>query len=581
MSDDKSALSGVAMDVTLPQLRATPPCLPDGQAAEEFAYAAGDQVGERYRIVRRLGEGGMGEVYEAEDLVLRERVALKTLRPALTHDELAILRFQREIQLARKVTHRNVCRLFDVGLDRPKGRDAAYITMELLEGETLSARLHRAGRMSTAEALPIAEQLSAALVAAHSAGVIHRDLKCSNVILVEAPPRAVVTDMGMARAATTDGDQVTGDAVVGTPAYMAPEQVEGGSRITAACDIYALGVVLFEMVTGVLPFVAETPLATAVMRLRVPPPSPRSIVPDLDPRWELAILSCLARDPDARPRDADSVSRLLRPASAKTVGRRIVLVAAAATVLALALFAGWLWRNVAREGWVHQTAIPEIERLLADDDYASAAALAREALVVSPGNAALENLWTQATLEVSIDSTPPGADVLYRPYRSAADSWIHLGKTPLSGARIPRGFYVWQVANSGFLPAWRIAPSWLLYSRRPVKLTFHLVPERSAPPGMVGRAATDATVEVVSKLVFDIDSELPLDDFFIDRHEVTNAEFKRFVDAGGYLRPELWKQPFVRDGQPVSWDQAMAAFRDTTGRPGPFDLGSGHVPGRP
>ena len=136
MSDDKSALSGVAMDVTLPQLRATPPCLPEGQAAEEFAYAAGDQVGERYRIVRRLGEGGMGEVYEAEDLMLRERVALKTLRPAVTHDELTILRFKREIQLARKVTHRNVCRLFDVGLDRPKGRDAAYITMELLEGES-------------------------------------------------------------------------------------------------------------------------------------------------------------------------------------------------------------------------------------------------------------------------------------------------------------------------------------------------------------------------------------------------------------------------------------------------------------
>ncbi len=109
--------------------------------------------------------------------MLRERVALKTLRPAVTHDELTILRFKREIQLARKVTHRNVCRLFDVGLDRPKGRDAAYITMELLEGETLSARLHRAGRMSTAEALPIAEELSAALVAAHSAGVIHRDLE--------------------------------------------------------------------------------------------------------------------------------------------------------------------------------------------------------------------------------------------------------------------------------------------------------------------------------------------------------------------------------------------------------------------
>src|SRR5262249_32390513 len=150
-------------------------------------YKAGDLVAERYRIVRVIGEGGMGEVYEAEDLLLKERVALKTLRDPVANDDTIIRRFKREIQLARKVTHPNVCRLFDVGLDKRGNREAAFLTMELLEGETLSARIRREGRMSTDEALPIAEQVAAGLAAAHAAGVIHRDLKCANVILVGNP----------------------------------------------------------------------------------------------------------------------------------------------------------------------------------------------------------------------------------------------------------------------------------------------------------------------------------------------------------------------------------------------------------
>src|SRR5262249_45005117 len=181
--------------------------------------------------------------------------------------------FNGETQVARKGTPPNVCRLFDVGIDRRSGREVAFLTMELLDGETLSARLRRAGRMTTAEAMPIAEQIAAGLTAAHEAGIIHRDLKCANILLVGS--RAVVMDFGLARVIAEGSDQVTGDGVVGSPAYMAPEQVEGGRPLTAAADIYAFGVVLFEMVTGRLPFVGETPLATAVMRIREDARSPR------------------------------------------------------------------------------------------------------------------------------------------------------------------------------------------------------------------------------------------------------------------------------------------------------------------
>jgi hypothetical protein len=283
--------------------------------------------------------------------------------------------------------------------------------------------------------LPIAEQIAAALTAAHAAGIIHRDLKCSNVILVKTPRglRSVVTDMGLARLADGGGDQLTGDGVVGSPAYMAPEQVEGGHRLTAACDLYAFGVVLYEMVTGRLPFVAETPLATAMMRLREPPPTPRAVVPDLDPRWERAILACLARAPEARPAEAQDVLGLLRPVSATAARRRRVLVAAAAAFAALAILAGWYWRNTARARWARAIATPEVDRLLADEEYAQAATLARRALAVIPGDATLERLWTKATLPViSVDSTPAGADVLYRPYRSAPQSF-----TPWAGRRCP------------------------------------------------------------------------------------------------------------------------------------------------
>jgi tRNA A-37 threonylcarbamoyl transferase component Bud32/TolB-like protein len=264
------------------------------------AFAAGTLIAGRYRIVKLLGVGGMGEVYEAEDLLLRERVALKTIRREVARDEGTAARFKREIQLARKVTHANVCRIFDVGLHD----DAPFITMEVLDGETLAARLKRS-RPPLDEAERIARQIVAALAAAHEVGVIHRDFKSPNVMLVERAGgglRAVVTDFGLARALEEDAAlAITGDGgVVGSPAYMAPEQVEGKIKLTAAADIYALGVVLFELATGRLPFVGETPLATMTLRLREPPPAPRSIVEDLPERWEQTILRCLEREPGKR-----------------------------------------------------------------------------------------------------------------------------------------------------------------------------------------------------------------------------------------------------------------------------------------
>jgi eukaryotic-like serine/threonine-protein kinase len=272
-------------------------------------FHEGVTVGERYRIVRHLASGGMGEVYEAEDTLLRERLALKTIRRAAATDERALERFKREIHLARKVTHPNVCRLFDVGFHRLAGDEppVLFLTMELLDGETLEDRLVRDGRMLPTEAAPLVAQMISGLAAAHKAGVVHRDFKSANVVLCR-DGRAVITDFGLARTLVESADaSVTGDGgIVGSPGYMAPEQVDGRA-ITPATDIYALGVVLYEMVTGQLPFVGESALATAAKRLKEDPVPPGQKVRELDPRWEEAILKCLARDPaDRYPTAADA-----------------------------------------------------------------------------------------------------------------------------------------------------------------------------------------------------------------------------------------------------------------------------------
>ena len=306
----------------------TPPLsTPAPPAADTPAFAQGALLAGRYRIVKFLAKGGMGEVYESEDIELRERVALKTIR-GQDNDEKAIDRFKREIYLARKVTHPNVCRIFDLGRHVGEGGSTVtFLTMELLHGMTLTSRLREQGRLAADEALPIAKQIAAALDAAHRAQIVHRDLKSENIFLVQenGELRTVVTDFGIARGGREDrfAALVTGADIVGTPAYMAPEQVEG-LPVTPAADLYAFGVVLYEMVTGVLPFTSDNPITTAAKRLREKPAPPRIHVPDLDPRWEKTILRCLERQPENRFASATEAVEVLgaSPSSTPTAAAR-------------------------------------------------------------------------------------------------------------------------------------------------------------------------------------------------------------------------------------------------------------------
>src|SRR6266496_5326980 len=324
-----------------------------GSAAALGTFRPDDVLAHRFKVVRFLAQGGMGEVYEAEDLELGGRVALKTIRPEIATEPRIIQRFKREIALSRKVTHPNVCRIFDLFHHRREWgtgeAELSFLAMELLPGETLSSRLQAVGRMTSLEALPIVEQMAAGLAAAHRAGVVHRDFKSANVVLVPSEDahqsedgglRAVVTDFGLARSVDAGEGLSTGLGMVGTSAYMAPEQVEGG-EVTLAADIYALGVVLYETVTGVKPFVGDSPLSTAVKRLKEAPASPRVHVPDLDPAWEAAILRCLEPVPANRFASADEVVQALKGEplirAARSRRPRSVLATVVASLTALAL----------------------------------------------------------------------------------------------------------------------------------------------------------------------------------------------------------------------------------------------------
>jgi eukaryotic-like serine/threonine-protein kinase len=277
---------------------------PEDDSLPEAIFAAGQVVGNRYRVIRPVASGGMGEVYEAEDRELGERVALKTIRRERADSTTAIERFKRELALARKVTHPNVCRVFDVGFHHADdGAPVPFFTMELLAGETLAERIARGGPLDPALALGLAQQMAEALDAAHAVGVIHRDLKTQNVMLVPGPGgslRAVVTDFGLARSNDRDpaqGRTTRTGTILGTPGYMSPEQLAGGP-LTPASDLYSFGVVLFEMVTGRLPLTGSP---TVVVRSPASAPPPPLLGAPLPPGWLAAILPLLSPEPSARP----------------------------------------------------------------------------------------------------------------------------------------------------------------------------------------------------------------------------------------------------------------------------------------
>jgi serine/threonine protein kinase/class 3 adenylate cyclase len=274
--------------------------------------AASSHIPPRYEVLSQIGTGGTGIVYKVRDLETGEIVALKILKPEIASDPGVQENFKRELCLARKITHKNVCRIHE--FNRLNG--TAYTSMEFVEGESLMSRLYRAGSLPLNEALEIARQICAGLREAHAQGIVHRDLKPANIML-DRNGTVKIMDFGIARMVQRDGP-MTG-TIVGTPAYMAPEQAEL-KPVSSCTDIYAVGLLLYEMITGVAAFDGDTPVAVALKQIREYPKRPREIVPQLTRSIEAVIMKCLQKDAAKRFQSVDELEiALVKAARARPI----------------------------------------------------------------------------------------------------------------------------------------------------------------------------------------------------------------------------------------------------------------------
>jgi serine/threonine protein kinase len=301
--------------------------------------ASGDLILERFEIVRLLGSGGMGDVYEAVDRELQQNVALKMIRPDISRNKMILARFKREVQLARRLSGPHICRIHEFFVIRDKEGlvDGAFLTMEFLEGITLADKLEE-GPLPWRDAHAIATDICAGLASMHKAGIIHRDLKSTNVMLVkrDGAQRAVLMDFGLAHQLPESNPRAEAvltipGAVQGTPENMAPEQLEGRCA-TAASDLYAMGIILYELVTGKHPFASSNPLGAAVLRGKKLAPT-SSVTHDVPRRWQVAIKTCLKYEAIQRYQSADELVRVL---NGNTLGVRVLPKRWSGFLLALA-----------------------------------------------------------------------------------------------------------------------------------------------------------------------------------------------------------------------------------------------------
>ncbi|MEP6574659.1 MAG: SUMF1/EgtB/PvdO family nonheme iron enzyme, partial [Gemmatimonadota bacterium] len=542
-----------------------------------------------YTIQRELGRGGMATVFLAQDLKHDRPVALKVLHPELTA-ALGPERFLREVRIAAHLQHPHILTLIDSGeISAGDGARTSllYYVMPYVEGDSLRDRLSRERVLSPADTARILREVLDALSEAHRHGIVHRDIKPENIML--SGRHALVVDFGVAKAAsaaaageiTTGGTLTTVGLAIGTPVYMSPEQAAGQSTIDARADLYAVGVMAYEMLSEHPPFTGATQQAILAAHISRTPPSLAALCPDVAPAFAAAIMRCLEKDPAARWQSADDLLAELESFSTPGEGvtarlrsgatrhrARGGLIAAALSVVAIGL---WLWTGPMHRSrertWAHEQAIPRILAFTESGDWESAYALAREVQLKVPRDSLFDALRARFTRSYTIHTSPSGAEVWRKNYEAPDSTWTLLGRTPLDTVLVPLSGSGGALLDANRLKITAAGYRTLELVGLPFGDSLIRLDRDGAIPSEMVRVG-GGELEVQYPGFADVPA-IPLSDYLMDGFEVTNGDFRRFVDSGGYRRRELWETPFVREGKVMPWEQAMAKMVDRTGRPGP------------
>ncbi len=525
-----------------------------------------EALADRYAIEREVGAGGMATVYLARDLKHDRAVAVKVLRPELA-GAIGPERFLREIKTTAQLNHPHILPLHDSG----EVGGFLYYVMPFVEGESLRDRLNRDKDLPVEDALQIACEVADALSHAHRHGIVHRDIKPENILVSEG--HAVVADFGIAKAITdAGGEQMTQTGfAVGTVAYMSPEQAVGGD-VDFRSDIWALGAVLFELLTNSPPFTGDNPRAVLNSVMTAPAEFDRLPV-QCHGRVESVIRRALAKEREERFATAGEFLNALRRAQADRVDggqrkgatNRIPRAAVAVVLLLIGFFGFRLLQQQGRVRWARFTAIPAIVDFIEQQEYVEAFRLVREADQYIADDPQFAQLKRTATRTVAIQTTPPGAGLYVRDYRQERD-WAYIGDAPLNDVYVPTGYLRWQARLVGYHSAEGAFQTLMADTLR-----FVLVADTSPSSEIV--LIPSGSYQRYSGEPIDLEA------FWIDRFEVTNDAFQKFVDAGAYTDSTLWPDVLFEESEGrMSWANAVERFRDATGRPGPAAWELGRFP---
>jgi serine/threonine protein kinase len=513
-------------------------------------------------------------------------VALKFLPRQLTADNEARERFEREAQAAAALNHPNIVTIHEIG----EHEGQIYIAMEYVEGQTLKELIsvHRTpstvnqspiapSPLPLAQVIAIATQIASGLAAAHAKGIIHRDIKPQN-ILVDKDGRVKILDFGLAKLKGLTQLTKTG-TTLGTVAYMSPEQALG-KEVDQRSDIWSLGVILYEMLANKLPFPGEYDQAVIYSILN----EKQEPLPQSQAALAEVVARALEKEPHKRYQHIGEMSAELEAMKKGRGGgflkpwrwfRRPRVAVPALTLLLLSCF--FVLHVVNRNAKIRRAEkelLPEIGQLITNsgyENYRNAFKLAEEAEKYIPHDPRLAEIFSLISVISSIQTEPEGAMIYLKNYKNPESEWEYAGLSPIEHLRLPVGFIRLKIEKEGYETIWAAATTFGFdLSKKnffiPCQIVRRLDKKGSFPPGMV--RITGATIQ----------GSGAIGDFFIDRHEVTNRQFKEFVDKGGYQKKEYWKQKFSKNGKELAWEEVLPGFVDQTGRPGPATWQAGDSP---